>query len=349
MPRSRHNKGGALISALFITAIAAIIATGLIMQQRLLIHEAELIIHSDHMYSQMEGMQYQVETPILLYASHLNAQNANAEFIPLTTQLPKVVVGNIAMTGTIENEQGKFNINNLIYTVNQSQFVSLLRAVVSGLSLQQAYAIAKNITTWMNGNQDDPYYLKQDPAYVASQTEMASISELLLVHGVTPSIYRAIKPYITAIPLKKQIVVSAIQSTTSVATTTAPAVTPASQIANTSLPLQQAAMETPIDINAATAPVLLTTDATLTLPKAEDIIACRDRYRGFATTNAFITACVVPEGAGTLSNITVVSYYYLSTIQGEYNHHLVTLTRLWVTTIQKNNTLKVKPIWQSLE
>lgn len=344
MPRSR-NKGGALISALFITAIAAIIATGMIVQQRLLIHEAELIIRSDQLYSQLEGMQYQAVAPITQYVSHLSAQNASAEFIPLKTILHKVVVGDIVMTGTIDSEQGKFNINNLIYTANQSQFVPLLRAVTPGLSLQQGFAIAKNITTWMSGNQDDPYYLKQDPAYTASETEMATISELLLVRGVTPTIYAAIKPYITAIPLKKQISIQTTQ--------TAPTVPPASSQTVSqptgSAPLQPAATETPIDINAATAPVLLTTDATLTLAKAEDIVACRNRYHGFANTNAFVTACVTPVGAGTLSNITAVSYYYVSKIQGEYEHHLVTLTRLWVTTIQKNNTLKVQPIWQSFE
>lgn len=344
MPCSRH-KGGALISALFITAIAAIIATGMIVQQRLLIHEAELIIRSDQLYSQLEGMQYQAEAPIAQYVNQLRAQNASAEFIPLKAIIQKVLVSDIVMTGTIESEQGKFNINNLIYRANQSQFVPLLRAVAPGLSLQQAYAIAKNITTWMSGNQDDPYYLKQDPAYTASETEMVNISELLLVRGVTPTIYAAIKPYITAIPLKKQISIPTTQTAPIAPTMPTQSVSQPTGLA----PLQQATTETPIDINAATAPVLLTTNATLTLAKAEDIVACRNRYHGFANTSAFVTACVTPVGVGTLSNITVLSYYYVSKIQGEYEHHLVTLTRLWVTMIQKNNTLKVQPVWQSFE
>ena len=98
----------------------------------------------------------------------------------------------MTLTGTIEDEEGKFNINDLIYTANQPRFVALLQAVVQGISTQKSETIAKAITVWVSNGSQNPYYLSLHPPYCAPQNEMANISELRLVNGITPTIFSAL-------------------------------------------------------------------------------------------------------------------------------------------------------------
>ena len=311
------HKGSALVSAIFITAIAAMIATALAVQQRLLIHEGELVTRADQAYLNLQSMQYTAEMAVKTYAVALaNQKKPSDALVPLETKLPDIKINNSVLSGTIDDEQGKFNINDLVYSANQPRFVALLQAVIPQTSLQQAYAIAKAITAWMTNNSSDAYYLKLNPAYRASETQMANISELQLVSGVTPDIYSALEPYVTALPIQTSLT---------------------------------GASGTPINVNSASAPVLLITNPSLTLSKAENIVACRKQYGGFIDTTTFITDCVKPEGITAMNNITTTSTYFLSQTQAQYADHVIALTSLLVTQIQKDNTLKVTIVWQSFE
>ena len=323
------RKGSALVSAIFITAIAATIATALAVQQHLLIHESELVTRADQAYLNLQSMQYASEMAVETYAVALaNPKKPDNALVPLQTKLPNIKINNSVLSGIIDDEQGKFNINDLVYSANQPRFVTLLQAVIPQISLQQAYVIAKSITEWMTSNSLDAYYLKLNPAYRASETQMANISELALVNGITPDIFSAIEPYVTALPVV-------------VPTQEAPAPqTPGAPIS---------APSTLININSASAPVLLTTNPALNLSKAENIAACRKHYGEFADTAAFIADCVKSEGIDTLNGITTSSTYFLSRSQAKYADHVDTLNSLLVTQIQKNNTLKVVIVWQSFE
>lgn len=344
-------KGGALISALFITAIAAIIAVALIVQQRLLIHEGGLIISSDQSYLNLQSLQIVAENEVIKYASQwANTKNPPAQFIPLETTLPKIKLNNMILTGTLDDEQGKFNIDELVYTANQPQFVALLKAVVQGISQQVATNLAQAITVWMTSNSQDPYYLSLNPAYRAPQTQMANISELRLVNGVTPQIFSALEPYITALPIappvSQQTQNPNASNTNNTANAAANSANPAAP-ANPTTPTNTT--ETPININSASAPVFLTMDPTLTLSQAESLVICRKKYGVFADTNTFLQNCAQSAGITTLNNMTVSSQYFLVKEQADYDHHLVQLNSLMVTQPQKNNTLKVVVVWQSFE
>lgn len=318
-------RGGALISALFITAIAVMIAVALAMQSRLLIHEGELTMNADQTYLNLQGMQQLtrliVENYAVKWATISKTQNSTAPFVPLPTVLPKIKMHQATVWGTLDDEQGKFNINDLQNATNQARFIALLQAVVQGLSQQQSDAIAKAITAWLTNGSQDAYYVSLHPPYRSSQTTMANVSELRLVNGVTPEIYAALAPYITALPVPA-------------ASAVPPATTPA-------------AVETPINVNSAAAPVLLTMDPQLTLQQAQSLVTCRQQFGGFTSVGAFIANCGSQAAVTTLPNATVTSHYFLAQAMTEQNGHTLILNSLLVTQLQKNNTLKVVIGWQS--
>jgi general secretion pathway protein K len=331
----QHPNGGALISALFITAIAAIIATALAVEVRLLIHEGELVTGSDQSYLNCENIQLLAEKAILTYSAQwADPKSLPSQITPLPAKIEKIKIGNMVLSGTLDNEQGKFNINDLAYSANQPRFVALLQAVVQGISLQQSYDIAKSITAWITSDADNKYYLSLNPPYQSPKSPMTDISELRLVKGMTPDIFSALKPYVTALPVTPP---------------TAEAPASSSSPATPAAPAQKSAPETAIDINAASAPALLTTDPTLTLAQATMLANCRQQFGGFSSTAAFLADCAQAQSISGLTNITAQSHYFLVNAHANWNHHMVLLKRLVVTQAQKNNTLKTVIVWQSFE
>lgn len=310
-----HHRGGALISALFITALAAIMATAIIVAQRLLIHQSGLVIATDQTYLNLQSMQQSEIASVQQYV------NGGA----LQTTVSPVVIGDTTLSGYVESAQNKFNLNELVYPQNQTYFVALLHAVVPTLSVAAASNIAKSTTEWMTNGAQNAYYFTLNPPYRSSQMQMANISELRLVAGITPDIYDALVPFVTALPI------------------TPP---PAPSKNSKTLP---PAVQTPVDVNGVSWPVLLAVSPTLTQPQAQSIAACVAQFGGFTDLSTFTTDCVTPAGVSGLTGLTTKSQYFLAIAVAQTGTRIFRLTSLLVTQPQKDNKLKAIVAWQSFE
>lgn len=181
-----RSAGSALISALFIMAIAAIIATALLTEDRLLIYNSALVINTDQDYLTLQGMQLLAKNVVKQYASQwMTAQHQPPQYLaPLQTELPSSTINGMRLTGVIEDESRKFNVNALAISSNQAIFSALLQRVCASYNQKQRNTISQVITDYLTKHQ-----------------ALVTISELRLVKGITPAIFQAIKPYITALPM----------------------------------------------------------------------------------------------------------------------------------------------------
>ena len=322
--RYRKKRGGALISALFIMALAAIIATALAVEEQLLIHEGGLAMNADHAYLALQNGQNLGQLAIENYVS----QWPIGSQAPVTTQikslespLKPLTVDGLTIKTTLESAQGRFNINDLAYPQNQQNFSALLKIVLPSMPKAQADAIAQSITAWIITGSEDPYYLSLDPPYRSAKNQLVAISELRLVRGMTPDIYTALAPYITALP----IVMPSLSAT------------------------PQQASVTQIDINAATEPVIMAMNPGLNPTQVESMVDCRKAAGAFISTQAFITHCAIPSGISNLQNITTQSQYYLVHAKTLANNTILSMDSLMMTQITKDNKLKVIKVWQSFE
>ena len=130
---ARQN-GSALISALLITAIAAVISAAVIISQRLLIYHAELVTNADQLYLDLQGVQDWAEMIIL--------KNVNLQKTPSLKQ----TINGTTITGNIIAQQGLFNINSLAQTINQPRFVRLLQNLVPDMSTAHASDLVRAIS-----------------------------------------------------------------------------------------------------------------------------------------------------------------------------------------------------------
>jgi general secretion pathway protein K len=320
----RKKRGGALISALFIMALAAIIATALAVEEQLLIHEGGLAMNADHAYLALQNAQDRAEIAIENYAAQwpIGSQApVTSQIKPLESPLKTIEISGLSLTTRLESAQGRFNINDLAYPQNQQNFSLLLKTVFSTITQAQADQISQSMTAWIMTGGDDAYYLSLNPAYRAAKNQFVSTSELRLVRGITPDIYTALAPYVTALPIV---------------------------MPQLSAPTQQAVL-TQIDINAATVPVLMAVNPGLNPTQAESMVDCRKATGAFLSVQTFITNCAIPSGISNLQHVTAQSQYYLVEATTPTNHTILAMNSLMMTQVTKDNKLKVISVWQSFE
>jgi len=125
------------------------------------------------------------------------------------------------MRGTLEDLQGRFNLNRLAkrpqggqgavasrFTPAQEQFIRLLQALGDPpVSEQDAILITESVSDWLDADTEpspdgaeDDYYGSQTPAYRAANRSMSSVSELRAVANMTPDIFQALAPWVTVWP-----------------------------------------------------------------------------------------------------------------------------------------------------
>lgn len=122
---------------------------------------------------------------------------------------PPYPVGEGFVSVEITDEAGKIDLNRLGDT-HHSQVVTdtqdILKRLLSVLEIEpnDINPIVDAIKNWVDPDVshtclEDVYYQRQDPPYRCKKQPMDSLSELLLVKGVTPEIYRKIRPHLTTV------------------------------------------------------------------------------------------------------------------------------------------------------
>ncbi len=116
-----------------------------------------------------------------------------------------------------------FNLNGLVqqmgpgvyvdYVPARQEFARLMRLI--GVPAGPANRIAAGAQDWIDSDQDvqpdgaeDPAYQAMATPYRTAGTLMTDPSELRAVGGVTPDIYRAIRPWVCALPLARPVAIN---------------------------------------------------------------------------------------------------------------------------------------------
>ena len=213
-PVPDSERGAALLAVLVLVVIMAAIAAGAFERLRL----STAMAMNGAALEQARGYALGVEDLLALRIDDLAGEdayvttlagdwNGTARRIPLP--------GEGLATGTIRDGGNCFNLNSLVQgdaaaTLVQrpaavEQFVGLM--VVLGLPEPAARRVAASTADWMDSDDtpspqggEDAAYGGGEPSYRTGNTLMADPTELRAVAGVTPEIYRQLKPFVCALP-----------------------------------------------------------------------------------------------------------------------------------------------------
>ncbi len=196
-------KGSALVVALFVTALVAAIALGMILQLHTDTRRTLLILHDAQAALYADGS---VKWAKSLLATNWEKKENTRAIDRLPQTLKAHTPDGYTIKSTLEDAQTKFNLNNLIDPETRSLFQTLLKQVIPDLPAETIQDITLATIDWItpgiHNSRYDQYYRKQRPPYVAPHQPMASVSEFRLIQHVTPIVFHRMLPFITALPDK---------------------------------------------------------------------------------------------------------------------------------------------------
>ncbi len=213
MMHTKRQGGVALLTALLIVALAAVAAAAISRDQFVDLHRVQNLLYADQAYEHALGVEDWGRGVLLKDLQHDQSTNAqmDAPGEAWSVPLPSIAVEGGLVQGRVEDLQGRFNLNNLVALPGPRgdttglQLAYLQRLL---LVLELDPALAQAIADWLDTDVDTRYpdgaedltYMRANPPYRSANAPMGDISELLLVHGITPQIYARLAPYVTALP-----------------------------------------------------------------------------------------------------------------------------------------------------
>ena len=208
-----HERGAALLAVLLLVAIMAAISVVALEKLRL----ATSLATNGAALDQARAYAFGAEALALTKVGLLDGRQTGktplaAQWNGRVTQLP---VPNGLVSLTVRDGGNCFNLNSVAQGIiatkltarpeGVAQFLALLRLI--GIADPDARRVAAGLVDWLDmdstptpGGAEDSDYQRAQKPYRAANTMLAEVSELRAVSGVTDPIYRALRPWVCALP-----------------------------------------------------------------------------------------------------------------------------------------------------
>jgi general secretion pathway protein K len=199
MPARRAQTGVALVTAVLIVAIAVAIAAQIAFAHQVWFRQMENVADRDATDWLRRGALHWASLALLEDAAQNSTDDLSESW---AMGLPTLPVEGGSIKVSIEDAQGRFNLNSVVNASSLQVFSRLLE--VLRLDPQLANAVldwidADSLTS--AGGAEDVDYLNLNPPYRAANRPMASVDELRLVRGFDAKTVAALLPYVTVLPL----------------------------------------------------------------------------------------------------------------------------------------------------
>jgi len=270
-----RERGIAIVLAISVVAMAAMVAAAIMVSQSTWARQIELT--AEHIQARAV-LQAGADWARAVLSDDRRLNNVDHLGEPWALRLPAMPVENGELLGQIEDQQGLFNVNNLVSEgkVNAAQLERFRRLLsILGLPVSLAYTLADWIDAdglpQPQGGAEDEYYLALDPPYLTANRPLIDVAELALVSGYDNGVLARLRPYVTALP-----------------------------------------GTTPVNVNTAPPEVLAAVIDGLDLGTAQAIVGQRDRAY-FRDTGDFTKR--LPRDAAAAEGISVSSDYFLASLR----------------------------------
>ena len=265
----RQQRGVAIIMALFIVALVASMAYIMMARLERDTERTRLLLRNTQAMFYAEGSIAWAKDQLCTDWQQ-RRPNQVVDAMPIQA---KVMINGYQMISTLEDMQGRFNLNNLTQSAAQNDFVRLLRFVYPDLTQEKAQRITQAIAARLSSSSanEQGQATEAPPTTGLMHRRMVSLGELQQVPDMSPALFNALAPYVVALP-----------------TTTL------------------------INIQTASAPVFTTLGDTVTLETANAIVQSREK-NPFVSVAAFLSRDIIKNHPVSAEKITVMSQYFLLT------------------------------------
>jgi general secretion pathway protein K len=194
--RPGAQRGVALITAVLMVALATILAVNVMFRGMVDQRRTETLFATDQAFE------------IALQRDKQESQTDNLSET-WAQPLPPLPIEGGTVAGRLEDLQGRFNLNNLVFTdgTTNPAGVKQLERILTALDLEPGWASL--MADWIDADTqpgfpegaEDNVYLAQTPPYLAANMPITRASELLALAGFGAARYAKLAPYVTALPV----------------------------------------------------------------------------------------------------------------------------------------------------
>jgi general secretion pathway protein K len=200
-----EQRGLAAVTAILVVAVAASAAALMLAQQSAMLDQTMLVASRAQadLYARA-GLDW-ARGVLLEDARTRGAVDSLDE--PWAQPIAALPVERAVVSGSIADEQAKFNLNNLVKGSNRSDAdVNAFRRLLASLGL--APDLADAVVDWIDTDDDltsgagaeNAYYLSLKKPYRAANQPMVQVEELYRVRGFDAAAVARLRPYVTALP-----------------------------------------------------------------------------------------------------------------------------------------------------
>jgi general secretion pathway protein K len=207
----RPQRGVALLTAIFVVALATIAATALATSAAIAVRRTENMQTEEVARWYAEGVESWVKSMLAQDASQNKKYTALSD--PWAQPVAFIPIDNGGIRGQVVDLRGLFNLNSLA-DKNQktaARNMTIFRQLLENLpdfDPTGSTGIGDAIKDWIDADDqrsgtsgaEDGDYLGLVPPYRAANQLMHSVSELNAIFGMTPKLYAALKPYVCTLP-----------------------------------------------------------------------------------------------------------------------------------------------------
>ena len=204
----RRQKGLALLMAMLIVVIATTIAVSILHEEKFTIRKSAHVDLMDRASLYGFGLEDWAQI-------YLREDREDSDIDSLdenwATNIPGLPIEGGYLSGFIEDEQARFNINTL---VGSEIAVTRFKRLCDNLEVDDSFIPA--LMDWIDVDFDIRYpdgMEENYETYRVANREMVDISELMLVEKVDQEIFEKLKPYITALPAPTTININTMSET----------------------------------------------------------------------------------------------------------------------------------------
>ena len=201
--RAQHERGVALVMVLLIVAMATTIAAFMAQQQGF--WQRAMENGRDRAQARRiaeAGIDW--ARAVLADDASVNQYDHGKEMWAL--QLPAIPVEGGEVQGTIIDQQGLFNLNNLVRNgVVSAPDLARLQRLLTALGLPQE--LGGTLADWMDTNSEasansaeDEYYMNLPKPYRCANRLLSDIGELAWVKGFNTDIIKRLEPFVSVLP-----------------------------------------------------------------------------------------------------------------------------------------------------
>lgn len=206
---AQRQRGAAVLVAMLVVAIAALAASSFMFRSQVEWRRFENLSRMDQAQSVLRAAQQWGATVLLDDARNSSVDHRGEAW---ATRLPPVEAENYRIWGLMEDQEGRFNLNNLVANgeIDKPQLAIFVR-LLSALRLPESLAGA--VADWLDADDlpfnsnsvDSPYYATLQTPYRATNQPLIHINELLLVKDMNRNTLAMLRPFVTVLPTRTPI------------------------------------------------------------------------------------------------------------------------------------------------